>query len=258
MQRICFTLLVMAALLIAGNSPARAANGDITVFAAASTTNALTDIGKLYEAAGHGKVAFSFAASSTLAKQIEQGAPVDVFLSADQKWMDFLQEKDMLESGTRTDILGNRLALIVPANSQVKSVNITQDLDLAALLGKDGLLSVGDPAHVPVGVYAKAALEHLKLWPQVEKRIAPAKDVRSGLALVERGESPLGIVYSTDAGISDKVRVAGLFPADSHPPVTYPVGMVKKTRKDAASAFIAFLRSPAAKQAWEKYGFEVK
>ncbi len=188
MKRICFTLLCMAGILIAGYSPAGAA--DITVFAAASTTNALTDISKLYEVAGHGKVTFSFASSSTLAKQIEQGAPADVFLSADLQWMDYLQEKDMLEPGTRADLLGNRVALIVPANSPVKSVNITPDLDLAALLGKDGLLSVGDPAHVPVGIYAKQALEHLKLWPQVEKRIAAAKDVRSGLALVERGESP--------------------------------------------------------------------
>jgi molybdate transport system substrate-binding protein len=256
-----FKSLGMAAIalcLCLGAVQAKAAGVDITVFAAASTTNALTEIGKLYEAGGGGKVTFSFASSSTLAKQIESGAPVDAFLSADTEWMKYLEEKKLLEPGSRVDPLGNRIVFIVPTASAVKTVTVSPKLDLLAILGKDGLLSVGDPAHVPVGKYAKAALEQLKLWPQVEKRIAPAKDVRAGLALVERGESPLGIVYATDAAISDKVRVAGMFPADSHPKIDYPVAAVKGAKGKAALEFIKFLGAPQAKTVWAKYGFEVK
>jgi molybdate transport system substrate-binding protein len=204
-------------------------------------------------------VAHSFASSSTLAKQIEEGAPADVFLSADTQWMDYVAEKGLLADGSRADLLGNRIVFIVPAASEVKSIDVTPQLDLAALLGKDGMLAVGDPAHVPVGKYAQAALEQLKLWPQVEKRIAAAKDVRAGLTLVERGESPLGIVYATDAAITDKVRVVGLFPLDSHPSIVYPVGAIKTSKNSAAALeFIKFLAAPKAKEIWAKYGFEVK
>jgi molybdate transport system substrate-binding protein len=251
----------MAAIVLClciGAFRAKAAGEDITVFAAASTTNALTEIAKIYEAEGHGKVALSFASSSTLAKQIESGAPADVFLSADTEWMKYLEEKQLLEAGGRSELVGNRIVFIVPAASTVQSLTVSPQLDLSALLGKDGLLSVGDPAHVPVGKYAKAALEHLKLWPQVENRIAPAKDVRAGLALVERAEAPLGIVYATDAAISDKVRVAGVFPADSHPKIVYPVAVVKGSKSKAALEFITFLSTPQAKAVWVKYGFEGK
>ena len=249
--------IAVGVFLCAGVFQARAAT-DITVFAAASTTNALTDIAKIYEAGGNGKVTLSFASSSTLAKQIESGAPADVFLSADTTWMNYLEEKKLLEAGSRSELLGNRIVFIVPGSSAVKALTVSPQLDLAALLGKDGLLSVGDPSHVPVGKYAKAALEHLKLWPQVESKIAPAKDVRAGLALVERAESPLGIVYATDAAISDKVRVVGVFPADSHPKIEYPVAAVKSSKSSAAAAFIKFLSEPRAKELWAKYGFEVK
>ena len=245
-------------LLSLGLAQAKAAEADITVFAAASTTNALTEIAEIYEAEKKVKTAISFASSSTLAKQIESGAPADVFISANQEWMDYLEEKDLLASGTRTDLLGNRIVFIVPAASSVQSLTVSPQLDLAALLGKDGLLSVGDPAHVPVGTYAKAALEGLKLWAQVENRIAPAKDVRAGLVLVEREESPLGIVYASDAVISDKVRVVGVFPTDSHPNIDYPAAVVKSSKNQAAPDFIKFLSTPQAKEIWAKYGFEVK
>ncbi|MDR0477073.1 MAG: molybdate ABC transporter substrate-binding protein [Desulfobulbaceae bacterium] len=235
-----------------------AAATDITVFAAASTTNALTEIANIYETRGNGRVALSFASSSTLAKQIENGAPADVFLSADAEWMNYLEEKKLLESGSRSGLLGNRLVLIVPASSSVQAVTVSPQLDLVALLGKDGLLSVGDPAHVPVGKYAKAALEYLKLWSQVAGKIAPAKDVRTGLTFVERAESPLGIVYATDAAISDRVRVVEVFPADSHPKIDYPVAAVKGAKSKAALAFIKFLSTPPAKEIWAKYGFAVQ
>ncbi|MDR2695490.1 MAG: molybdate ABC transporter substrate-binding protein [Deltaproteobacteria bacterium] len=253
-----FLGITLAVLLCAGVPLARAAATDITVFAAASTTNALTEIAKIYEAGGQGKVALSFASSSTLAKQVENGAPADVFLSANAEWMNYLEEKKLLEAGSRSDLLGNRIVFIVPASSSVQSVTVSPQLDLAAMLGKDGMLSVGDPAHVPVGTYAKAALEHLKLWTQVEKKIAPAKDVRAGLALVERAESPLGIVYASDAVISDKVRVVGAFPTNSHPNIDYPVAAIKTPKSGAALNFIKFLSTPPAKTIWAKYGFEVK
>ena len=248
--------LAVAVCLLTGPVQARAA--DLTVFAAASTTNALTEIARIYESGGGDKAALSFAASSTLAKQIENGAPADVFLSANAQWMDYLEEKDLLAAGSRSDLLGNRIVFIVPASSAVQSVTVSPQLDLAAMLGKDGLLALGDPAHVPVGTYAKAALERLQLWPQVENRIAPAKDVRAGLVLVERAESPLGVVYASDAVISDKVRIVGEFPADSHPPVNYPVAALKTANSDAALRFIKFLGAPQAREVWAKHGFEAR
>lgn len=237
---------------------AKAADAALTVFAAASTTNALTEIAKNYEAGGNGKTTLSFASSSTLAKQIENGAPADVFLSANTRWMDYLEEKKLTAAGSRSVLLGNRIVFIVPASSAVQPITVSPRLDLVALLGKDGLLSVGDPAHVPVGVYAKAALERLNLWRQVEGRIAPAKDVRAGLAVVERAESPLGVVYASDAAISDKVRVVGVFPADSHPDIDYPVAATATAKREAALKFIKFMSGPQAKEIWAKYGFEAK
>ena len=247
-----------AAGLFFGLAQARAEENSLTVFAAASTTNALTEIAALYEAEGKGGVAFSFASSSTLAKQIESGAPADVFISANVEWMDYLEEKDLLASGSRVDILGNRIVFIVPASSPVEAITVSPQLDLGALLGKDGLISVGDPAHVPVGTYAKAALEHLGLWAQAANKIAPAKDVRAGLVLVERGESPLGIVYASDAVISDRVRVVGTFPSASHPEINYPAAALKTSKNRAALDFIKFLATPPAAEIWARYGFEVK
>jgi len=253
-----FKILGLAACLFLSAGVVQAKAADLTVFAAASTANALTEIAKIYETGGNGPVALSFASSSTLAKQIENGAPAEVFVSANAEWMNYLEDKGLLEAGSRAALLGNRIVFIVPASSAVQSLTVSPELDLAALLGKDGLLAVGDPAHVPVGTYAKAALEYLKLWPQVENRIAPAKDVRAGLALVERAEAPLGIVYASDAVISDKVRVVGAFPLDSHPDIAYPAAAVKSSDSKAALKFIKFLSSPPAKEIWAKHGFEVK
>lgn len=250
-------MVAVGFFLCIGAPQAKTTKTNITVFAAASTTNALTEIVAMYASEGNGAVALSFASSSTLARQIEHGAPADVFLSADTEWMAYLEEKKLLEPGSRSDLLGNRIVCIVPVSHAVPPVNISPQLDLAALLGKDGLLAVGDPAHVPVGKYAKAALERLRLWSQVENRIAPAKDVRAGLALVERAESPLGIVYASDAVISDKVRIVGTFPLDSHPDITYPVATVKTAKSAAALHFINFMSTPQAKKIWAKYGFEV-
>ncbi len=232
-----------------------AAQPEIVVFAAASTTDAMIEIGALYSAKGLGAVKFSFASSSTLAKQIEQGASADVFLSANVEWADYLEQKNMLEKGSRANLLRNRIALVVPKDSAVKSVDLKPGVSLLPLLGKDGKLAVGDPAHVPVGMYGKKALESLGAWDAVKDRIAPMKDVRAGLALVERGEAPLGLVYESDAAASGKVRVIGVFPQGSHPEVLYPVAAVAGKRVVAAKAFIAFLSTPEAKAVFKKYGF---
>lgn len=253
-----FKFFSLAAVFLLFTTVHGFAKGDVTVFAAASTTNALTEIGKLYEDAGMGKPVFSFASSSTLAKQIENGAPADVFVSANAQWMDYLAEKKMIVEDTRKDLLGNRIVLIVPKASKVEKVEIDSKLDLLAILGKEGRISVGDPAHVPVGTYSKAALEKLGLWAGVADKIAPAKDVRAGLALVERAESPLGIVYASDAVVSDKIRIVGVFPLESHPNIDYPVAVVKGDKGEAAKAFIEFMSNDKAKEIWAKYGFEVK
>ena len=228
----------------------------VTVFAAASTTNALTDIAEAFTASGGGKVTLSFAASSTLAKQVEQGAPVHVFLSADEKWMNYMADKGLIDPATRVNLLGNRLALIAPADGAVAPVDIAPGFPLAQLLG-DGRLVTGDPDHVPVGLYARQALEKLGVWSAVQDRLARVDSVRAAVALVERGEVPLGIVYTTDAAISSKVKVVGIFPADSHPPVVYPAALVAGPLPASARAFLEFMGSPAADVIWRKYGFTV-
>ena len=189
----------------------------ITVFAAASTTNAVTDIASLYQKNHATKIRLSFASSSTLAKQIEKGAPADVYLSANPKWMNYLEERGAIDKESRKDLLGNRIVLIAPSDSSLENLTVDSHLNLADLLG-EGRLSMGDPDHVPAGMYGKKAMENLGVWESVKDKIARAKDVRAALVLVERGECPLGEVYATDAAISKKVRVAGnVFPVDSHP-----------------------------------------
>ena len=247
-----FSLVFLWAL----GSRAVAADEKVIVFAAASTNNALTDIGKIFMEKKMGEFTPSFASSSTLAKQIENGAPANIFLSADQKWMDYLAEKKMIDAASRTDLLGNRLVLIAPADSKLESLSVTSTLKLSELLA-DGKLAMGDPDHVPAGIYGKKALESLNLWQSIQDRVARAEDVRAALLLVERGEAPLGIVYATDAAISDKVKVVGIFPEDSHPPVIYPVAAVAGQDTPAARRFLSFLKSPEAKAIFEKYGFSV-
>jgi molybdate transport system substrate-binding protein len=246
-----------AAWLIAFCLPLTAPAADpdsVTVFAAASTTNALNDIGKMFAEKGMGKIVPSYASSSTLAKQIENGAPANVFISADEPWMNYLEERKLIEPGSRFDLLGNKLALIAPADSAIHSVEIGPGFDLSKLLG-DGKLVTGDPDHVPVGKYAKAALEKFGVWSSIEGKLARAADVRGALALVERGEASLGIVYSTDAAIAPKVKVIGVFPADTHPKIVYPTALVAGKATRAAKSFIEFLKTPVAKAVFEKYGF---
>jgi molybdate transport system substrate-binding protein len=244
-------LLLVLSLLLAPLARAE----EITVFAAASLTDALGEIGKAYEAEGKGRIVASFASSSDLARQIEHGAPADLFISADQQWADYLDQRGLIEKGSRFDLLSNELVLVAPANSEVKMA-IATDFPLAAALG-DGRLAVGDPDHVPAGIYARQALETLGVWSSVQDRLARAGSVRAALLFVERGDCPLGIVYRSDALSDAKVRVVGTFPADSHPPVIYPAARVAGHVSPAAIAFLRYLTTPQAAAIFKKYGFNI-
>lgn len=247
----CITFFSLSAIRVQAVEP-----DPVMVFAAASTTNAVTEIIDLFKRTTKMPVIPSFASSSTLAKQIQSGAPAAVYISADNKWMDFLEEKKLIEPGTRYALLSNRIVLVAPVDSPLK-LEILPGFDLSGALGENRL-AMGDPAHVPAGIYAKQALETLGVWEGIKDRIAPAKDVRSALVLVERGEAPLGIVYATDAAITGKVRIVGLFPENAHPPIVYPVALVAGNKTEAAEAFIAFLKAPEARAVFEKYGFSVR
>jgi molybdate transport system substrate-binding protein len=225
----------------------------ITVFAAASMKNALDDINAAFLKATGTKVVTSYAASSALAKQIEQGAPVDIFASADLEWMDYSAQKKTIKDDTRVNLLGNRLVLIAPKDSKITEVKIAPGFDLAKLVG-DGRIATGEVTSVPVGKYAKGALEKLGLWTSVEKKFAMADNVRAALALTARGEAVLGIVYETDAKVEPNVKIVGAFPVDSHPAIVYPVAATVSARPQAA-AYLAFLRSGTAKAIFEQYGF---
>jgi molybdate transport system substrate-binding protein len=229
--------------------PAQADDKTITVFAAASMKNAIDDITK---ATGIKAVA-SLAASSALAKQIEQGAPADVFASADLDWMDYLEKKNLIKNDTRVNLLGNKLVLIAPRDSKLDNVTIGAGFDIAKLAG-DGRIAVADVRAVPAGKYAKTALEKLGGWAAAEPKLASAENVRAALALVGRGEAPLGIVYETDAKIEKNVKIVGHFPEGSHPPITYPVALTKDAKPEAAR-YLDFLRSGLAKTIFETYGF---
>ena len=244
-----------AFILLSGSawSPALAQEKNLTVFAAASMKNALDDVNAAYTAKSGVKVAASYAASSTLAKQIEQGAPADVFVSADTDWMDYAISKKNINEPTRVNLLGNSIVLIAPKDSKIDNVTIAQGFDLAKLAG-DGKIATGDVKAVPVGKYAQAALEKLGAWQAAAPKFAMAESVRAALALVARGEAVLGIVYSTDAKVEPGVKIVGTFPADSHPPIIYPVAATT-TAKTEAKDYLAFLHSSAAKAIFEKYGF---
>lgn len=243
-----FMILAGAAL-----SPAAAEDKTITVFAAASMKNALDEIDAAYTAKTGIKFSVSYAASSVLAKQIEQGAPADVFVSADTDWMDYAIAKKTINEPTRVNLLGNSIVLIAPKDARIDDVNIAQGFDLAKLAG-DGRIATGDVKSVPVGKYAKAALEKLGAWQAAEPKFAMAESVRAALTLVARGEASLGIVYSTDAKVEPGVKTIGTFPAASHPAIVYPVAATT-TAKGETSGYLAFLRSSAAKSIFEKYGF---
>jgi molybdate transport system substrate-binding protein len=247
--------LFAALFVVAGAtwSPALAQDKSLTVFAAASMKNALDDVNAAYTAKTGVKVTASYAASSVLAKQIEQGAPADIFVSADTDWMDYAISKNNINVPSRVDLLGNSIVLIAPKDSKIDNVTIGQGFDLAKLAG-DGKIATGDVKSVPVGKYAKSALEKLGAWTAAEPKFAMAESVRAALTLVARGEAVLGIVYSTDAKVEPGVKIVGTFPADSHPPIIYPVAATTTAKTETAD-YLAFLRSTAAKAILEKYGF---
>lgn len=236
--------LAAALLLLTLALPARAAdNGTVTVFAAASLTDALQKIGKAYEAAGNGHVTFNFAASSVLARQIEASGGADIFMSADTDWMDYLDNRGLIAHATRANLLGNHLVLIAPKDSTV-SLTIVPHFDLLGAL-HGGRLSMADPDSVPAGKYGRTALTQLGVWNGVADRVVQAENVRVALAYVARGEAPLGIVYTTDAMAESKVKIVGTFPDNTHAPIVYPAALTK----DAGPAAAAFLKYLSSEQA---------
>jgi molybdate transport system substrate-binding protein len=252
MMRVCAAVIILAL----GLGPVRAAQADnVVVFAAASLKNALDDAAHAFEQQGGAPVTISYAASSQLAKQIESAAPADIFISADLAWMDYVQKRDLIQPATRKDLLGNRLVLVAPAGSGIK-IDIKPGFDLVGML-KGGRLAMADPATVPAGKYGKAALEKLGAWESVAPHVAGAENVRAALLFVDRKETPLGIVYATDAASDPNVEVAGVFPENTHPPIIYPIALTAASRNPDAAKFLGFLESPAARPAFEKQGFSV-
>lgn len=248
-----FSALLLGALLFA--PPLFAANDGkhpITVFGAASLTEVLQDLGDAFTKDTSIPVRFSFASSSALARQIENGAPADLFFSADLEWMDYLQARALIRPATRVDMVGNQLILVAPVDSKV-ALKIEPHFPLAATLGK-GRLATGDPDSVPAGRYAKEALISLGVWDSVSARLVRADSVRAALAFVDRGETPLGIVYATDALADKKVRFVDAFPAESHEPIIYPAALTNVANDDAAK-FLAYMRGPAGDLAFKRYGF---
>ena len=246
-----FLLIIFLSAWLTGFSfPAFA---DTTVYAAASMKNALDEINRSWTKQSSAKVVVSYAGSSALARQIEKGAPADIFVSADLDWMDYLAQRKLVNDGSRVNLLRNELVLIAPAKAKI-SVELRRGLKLGDLLGNDRL-SMADPAHVPAGKYGKAALESLGLWPQVADKLARGENVRTALNFVARGEAPLGIVSRTDATAEDKVRVVAAFPADSHPPIVYPAALLANSKNAEAAAFFAYLKSSAAMGVFRKHGF---
>ena len=246
--------IVCALTVVCGlSSAASAEEKGLTVFAAASMKNALDDVDAAYAAKTGVKITASYAASSVLAKQIDQGAPADIFLSADTDWMDYATKQKTINAETRTNLLGNSIVLIAPKDSSIDKVTIAPGFDLAKLAGQ-GRIATGDVSSVPVGKYAKAALERLGAWEAAAPKFAMAESVRAALTLVARGEAVLGIVYATDAKVEPRVKIVGIFPADSHPPIIYPVAATTSASPGAIN-YLAFLHSQAAKTIFEKYGF---
>jgi molybdate transport system substrate-binding protein len=247
-------LLALAFAISAGSAAAADAGKSIIVFAAASLTDALGDINEAYTARTGVEVKTSFAASSTLARQIEGGAKAEVFFSADEEWMDYLAQRKLLQPQTRHDVVGNRLVMIAPADSTAR-IDIEPGFSVAAVLGPSGRLATGDPDSVPVGRYAQAALTRLGVWDALAPRLVRAENVRAALAYVARREVPLGIVYSTDAQAEKRVKVVGIFPESSHRPIRYPIAAVA-TASAEGTKYLQFVRSAASREIFERYGFE--
>lgn len=254
MTRTWLRLFAGATLSLSVAGHALADEGKITVFAAASLTNAMQDIAAAYKKEKNVEVVSSFASSSTLARQIEAGAPADLFISADQKWMDYAVDKKNIDTGTRVTLLGNSLVVVAPKSSAQGDITVDAATDWASLL-KGGRLAVGDPEHVPAGIYAKEALQKLGAWDKLSPSLAPAEDVRGALALVERSEAPLGIVYGSDAVASKGVKVVGTFPENSHQKVEYPMAITEGHKNATVSAFYDYLKTPEASAVFKRYGF---
>lgn len=247
-------LFAVCLIVLAFALPARAAEETrLLVFAAASLNESLTEVGKAYAAQGHAAPALSFAASSALARQIENGAPAALFMSADEEWMDYLAARKLIAGDSRAALLGNTLVLVTPADKPM-TVAIAPGFDLAKALG-GGKLSMADPDSVPAGKYGKAALEKLGAWAAVAPAVIRGDNVRTALSFVERGEAAAGIVYGSDAALTPKVKVAGVFPESSHPAISYPAAILTGHDSAEARAFLAFLKSPAAKDIFRRYGF---
>lgn len=240
--------LLLAILGIVAN-----ADDKVTVFAAASLTNAMTDISVQYEKEKATKITHSFAASSTLAKQIENGAPADIFISADTKWMNYLQDKKLINVASRKEFLGNKLVLIAPKGHGF-NVKLEKSFDFSKAF--DGRLCTGDIESVPAGIYAKESLTYLNWWDGIKTRIVGAQDVRGALAFVERGECGAGIVYETDAKVSNKVEIITTFPEESHKPIVYPMAFVANA-KNVNNDYFAYIQSNAALEVFQKYGFSI-
>jgi molybdate transport system substrate-binding protein len=247
-------LVLIAFALVALARPVAAAD-TVTIYAAASLTDALNEIDAAYQMETGVEVKASFASSSTLAKQIEQGAPAQVFASADTKWMDYLDKKKLIDDSSKKNLLGNALAVIAPSDSVVGPQSISAGFDWSKFLGANGRLAVGDPDHVPAGIYAKEALTNLGAWTALQPHLARADDVRGALAFVERGEAPLGIVYVTDARVSRNVKIVGVFPESSHSPIVYPFAIVKDAASPAVVAYFHYLTGPQAGSVFRRYGF---
>lgn len=226
---------------------------ELLVFAAASMKNALDEADAAYKAVGGSAVTASYASSSVLAKQIEQAAPADVFISADSDWMDYVATRNLIKADSRANLVANRLVLIAPKASDAK-IEIAPNFPLAAALD-EGKLSMGDPGSVPAGLYGKAALTKLGVWDQVRSHVIGAENVRAALAFVSRGEAPFGIVYETDAKVDAGVRIVGVFPEDSHDPIVYPVAITQQSHHDEAGKYLAFVKSDAARAIFQKFGF---
>jgi len=248
-----FRFAVLMLVAMAGTPPASAQEKTVTVFGAASMTNVLNELNAIFTRNTGVKVTPGYAASPALAKQIESGAPADVFVSADIPWMDHVQERKLIRNNSRFNLAGNRLVLIAPKDSKLGEQTIGPGFDLAKLAG-DGRIATGDVKAVPVGRYAKAALEKLGAWKAAEPKFAMAENVRAALLLVSRGEAPLGIVYETDAAVEPGVKIIGRFPANSHPPIVYPVALTA-TAKPEAEAYRRLLLSATAQVMLEKHGF---
>jgi molybdate transport system substrate-binding protein len=242
------SFIILSCLLSLGCS---STEEPLLIFAAASTRDALDEVLTQWDGP---PVTVSYAASSTLARQIEAGAPAHVFLSAHPHWMDHVEERGLTVDVTRRDLLANGLVLVVPGAPGDDAPPTAVDIDLSARMG-DGVFAMGDPDHVPVGIYGRAALEHLGWWNDLAPRIARGFDTRAALAFVERGEAPLGLVYATDAAVSDRVAVLATIPPDAHPPITYPVAAVGDHRSDDVDRLLEHLASPGAMAIFARYGF---